>query len=137
MNSKSVINILVVDDNYIERFICRKLIESFKQFKIIFNEATNGIEAIQFIRSLCTSNEKLPDLILLDLDMPVLGGFGFIEAFRQMKIAQNKIQIAIVSSSDNPRDILQSAEMGIRHFSKPISREEMNELILTSLVKRI
>ena len=68
--------------------------------------------------------------------MPILDGFGFIEAFKKLIIPQkDKVEIAILSSSFNPSDINRAKELGIAHYiNKPISGTTIQSLI-TSLVK--
>jgi len=70
--------------------------------------ADNGKEAIQYFEQqilLPENEQKIPDLILLDLNMPFLDGWEFLEIFEQkFSIYHHKIKIALLSSSINPND---------------------------------
>ncbi len=72
-------DVLLVDDNESTNFFNKIVIE-----KNIFAEisiATNGLEALNHIKSLLKENKELPKFILLDINMPVMNGWEFLEAF--------------------------------------------------------
>jgi CheY-like chemotaxis protein len=130
--SKKELSVLVIDDDKIVRFIHRKVIESLTEFNVTYYEAINGFEAMRTLNSLLIYGRKMPDLILVDLNMPVLDGFGFIEAFQKLNLADIKrTEIVIVSSSENARDLKRSYELGINSFfQKPITKENIESMIL-------
>ncbi|TSE09172.1 response regulator [Aquimarina algiphila] len=90
----------------------------------------DGKEALDALTSLVTSNEKLPDIILLDLNMPVLDGWQFLEEFVKVHVPK-KILIYIVSSSVDPSDILKakSYEIVSNYIVKPITMEKLVSLV--------
>lgn len=126
--------ILLVDDDSVFHFIHTKLLQSLGLTEI--STANNGEEALELIDGHVTENRPLPNLIFVDLDMPILDGFGFIEAFKKLIIPhKEKVEIAILSSSFNPSDINRAKELGVAHYiNKPISGPTIQSLI-TSLVK--
>ena len=74
---------LLVDDSEIDVLINRRLIEiTFFARNIIITH--NGEEALQFLKTECTSAQHTPDWIFLDLHLPVMSGFEFIEAFKKL-----------------------------------------------------
>src|SRR6185369_3705445 len=96
--------ILLVDDDSVFHFIHTKILQNLGLTEI--STANNGEEALQFIDGHVSENRPLPNVIFVDLDMPILDGFGFIEAFKKLIIPQKeRVQIAILSSSFNPRDL--------------------------------
>lgn len=93
-------NVLVVDDDPVFKLIARKLFErSGDFFEVTFAE--NGLEAIELLRA--TIDEKLksiPDIILLDIEMPIMNGWGFMEEFVKLpEEATQDISVYTVSSS--------------------------------------
>ena len=125
--------ILLVDDDSVFHFIHTKILQSLGLTEI--STANNGEEALKVIDGHVSENRPLPNVIFVDLDMPILDGFGFIEAFKKLIIPQKeRVQIAILSSSFNPRDLSRAKELGVDHyFNKPISGNTIQAL-LTSLV---
>ena len=123
-------SILCVDDDAITLMLCKMVIK-----KALFtNEiitATNGEEALNYIKTLkeADSNgtlKKEPQLIFLDLNMPVMGGWEFLESFSCSEYSEyNHIKVIILSSTVDPNDLENSKKypMVIDFLSKPISKE--------------
>lgn len=92
---------------------------------------TNGEEALNYINKLKEANsdgtiKNVPQLIFLDLNMPVMGGWEFLEIFSSSEYAEyNHIKVIILSSTVDPDDLEKSKKfsMVIDFLSKPISRE--------------
>ena len=97
----------IIDDDKIYINLIKKIIEAKRLCDnlLIFN---NGKESIEYFEALlCNlSEDKIPDVIFLDLNMPVLDGWGFIERFTKIENKFKKlITLYIVSSSINPEDL--------------------------------
>ncbi len=117
----------VVDDDRIYVYGLTKMMHLHNICKnlLVFN---NGEEAIKYITPVINLNEELPDVILLDLNMPVLDGWGFLDEFIKLKpkITKN-ITIYILTSSIDPADIERA-----KHYTevsdfliKPIKLEDL------------
>lgn len=117
-------NILLVDDDNIFNFLNTKLLRQSGIADEI-HTALNGKEALDLLNNYYTGAFALPDVILLDLNMPVMDGFAFLEAFKKLSLPrQEKVRIIIVTSSDNPKDRARAKEMGITlYLTKPLSKE--------------
>jgi CheY-like chemotaxis protein len=124
------INIVVlVEDDPMQAFITTKmikmtgLVESIMVFK-------NGKEAYDKLRTIFLSSEKLPEIILLDLNMPVWDGWQFLEEFTKIPISSNVI-IYILTSSSDPAD-LQRAEtynLSKNYLVKPITKYQLKTVL--------
>ncbi|WP_114789457.1 response regulator [Niabella yanshanensis] len=93
-------NVLVVDDDPVFKLIARKLFErSGDFFEVTFAE--NGLEAIELLRAMIDEKLKsIPDIILLDIEMPIMNGWGFMEEFVKLpEEATQDISVYTVSSS--------------------------------------
>lgn len=119
-------NILLVDDDNIFNFLNTKLLESSGIASEI-HTAGNGQEALDLLNNYFSGTTSLPDVILLDLNMPVMDGFGFLEAFKKLNLPRKeKVSIIIVTSSEDPKDMARAKRMGITNYlTKPVSREAL------------
>lgn len=117
-------NILLVDDDNIFNFLNTKLLRQAGIADEI-HAALNGKEAIDLLNNYYMGSRALPDVILLDLNMPVMDGFSFLEAFKKLNLPRkNNVSIIIVTSSDNPKDMAKAKQLGITQFlTKPLSKE--------------
>jgi CheY-like chemotaxis protein len=95
----------LVDDDDTYKFIAQRTIESTGVIREI-RTFSNGREAIDALQKALRTGEPWPDLIFLDISMPVLDGWGFLEDYELMERQKDKkINIFIVSSSINPVDV--------------------------------
>lgn len=120
---------MLVDDDQIFNFINRKTLEGMNAVNDI-HTALNGQQALDLINGYFTGTRSLPEIILLDLNMPLMDGFQFLEAFNKLNLEGiNRIKIIIVTSSDNPKDIQRAKSLGIEHYlTKPVSEEDLKEI---------
>lgn len=119
-------NVLLVDDDKIFNYLNTKVIQQIG----IANEihtALNGRDAITLINEYFQGSRATPDIILLDLNMPIMDGFGFIDAFRRLAIPGiENVKIIIVTSSHDPRDVAKARELGIRNYlTKPVTEQDL------------
>ncbi len=104
-------SILVVDDSYTDRYLLKRVIQKTDVDTEIF-EAGNGQEALDFFSDYKgakkTHGEKFPPVIIfLDINMPVLDGFGFLEEFAELRKTRPEYEFSVLmlySSSDNEND---------------------------------
>ena len=121
-------DVLLVDDDEIYNFINKKTLEGIDAIKDI-HTALNGQQALDLINEYYMGTRSLPEVIFLDLNMPLMDGFQFLEVFKKLNIPGiKKVKIAIVTSSNNPSDIQRAKSLGIEHYLiKPVSQEDMKE----------
>ncbi len=134
---KKGLNIYLVDDDRIYQFTARKTIESIEAINNI-SVFSNGEDAINFLQQHSTATDELPDIIFLDINMPVMDGWEFLEAFNNVRQTLSKpATIFMVSSSVDESDIRRSKEFSFvsRYINKPISREKFEELLQPFLTR--
>ncbi|MFT6731306.1 MAG: CheY-like chemotaxis protein [Glaciecola sp.] len=127
--------ILCVDDDPITLMLCEKVIvKTFFSNEII--TAQNGEKAIHYfdeIKKLVPEvpPHKLPQLIFLDLNMPVMGGWEFLECFSSSEYSDfNNIKVVILSSTIDPEDFEKAKKypMVIDFLSKPLTGLMLEQL---------
>ena len=123
------INLLVIDDDDINIFIIKKIVEK-TGFDIDMVSKNNGQQAIDYLKQTISSNLPLPQLILIDINMPVMNGWEFIEAYQNLGVS-TPVDLYILSSSVYENDIEKTKSYtSVRGFiSKPLSMERLTELI--------
>jgi CheY-like chemotaxis protein len=122
-------NVLLVDDNNIDNFIHERVVSSLGLVKEV-QTAFNGEQALKVFNQHQVTT-TVPDIILLDLNMPVMDGFGFIEAFQELKFPEKEnVLIIVLTSSSSASDITRVKGMGIKHYlTKPLTHERIQSIL--------
>ena len=119
----------IVDDDPIFVFGIKKLMEytGFSEKLLVY---TNGKEALDSLSAMIENNENLPDLILLDIDMPVMDGWEFLDMFKNLT-PKTKIVIYIITSSIAREDIERAKRISIvsNYVVKPITPKDLNTIL--------
>lgn len=91
----------------------------------------NGQFALDKLKQNCIENKNLPDAILLDLNMPVMDGWQFLDEFVLLPI-KKEISIFIITSSIDPFDIEMAKKYSVvkDYIMKPITAEKLNVLCI-------
>jgi CheY-like chemotaxis protein len=126
-------NLFVVDDDKVHHFIIKKLLEKNNiQVNPFFFE--NGQDALSDLKAKINQSENLPDLILLDINMPVLDGWQFLEEFNEIKKnILKEITIYVVSSSEdyfNADKLEQFKSVIASYYVKPMTNEVIKKIFL-------
>jgi CheY-like chemotaxis protein len=125
-------NILVVDDDTIANFLIERIVQSTGMAKNI-SKALNGREALAIFENHIYNASPLPEIVLLDLNMPIMNGFEFLKAYGELEFKdKEQILIILVTSSNNPSDIEKAKQFGIKYYlTKPISAETIRGILTT------
>ena len=118
----------IIDDDDIFIYGLKRMMQvaNFCDSIMIYRD---GQEALDSLKAIIKNKEKLPDVILLDLNMPILDGWQFLDEFVQINLDQ-KITIYVVSSSVDPADVLKAQEYSVvsNYIVKPVSMEVLQEI---------
>jgi len=126
--------VMLIDDSEIDNFINQKMMQGHAFCERIYVH-TNSKSALEFIKSLKTTGlelqELLPQIIFLDINMPIMDGFQFIDEFEKIgKEVTSNCKIIMLTSSINPADIEKSKQNPSihRYINKPLTREVLESL---------
>lgn len=117
---------MLVDDDSTFQFLGQKLLGRVGVRKEEVHTASNGQQAIDLV-----SGQQLPDVILLDLNMPIMDGFGFLKAFKELEVPRRQdVRIFVVSSSDSPFDRKRAEELGATgYLIKPLREDALKKAL--------
>ncbi len=116
-------SVMLVDDNEIDNIINEKIIEanSFADRILVFQ---TGQEALEFLEANQNDEKNLPEIVFLDINMPIMDGFQFLEDFEKFsEIVLDKCKIIMLSSSISPKDIDRAASSKYvkKYLNKPLN----------------
>ena len=117
---------LLIDDNYIDNFVTRRILEggNFAEEVIVSQSAADAIDSLR-------AGSVKPDVIFLDIRMPVMGGFEFLQEYDKLEIEGKKaIKIFMLSSSLDPTDLKKSTNNKYitQFIHKPLTQKTLDEI---------
>ena len=120
--------ILVIEDEKITRDIIIRTINSAVKDSICL-EAGNGKVALKELTKIRSMYAKDPDLIICDLEMPIMDGWGFLEEMRKGNYCP-KVKVAILSSSarSSDKEKAENYDCVIEYIEKPLTQEKVETI---------
>jgi CheY-like chemotaxis protein len=123
--------ICIIDDDNIYQYTTTRTIQTHKLAKkiLVFSD---GEEALHFLIDNISNSENLPDIIFLDINMPIMDGWQFLEEYVMIKPKiGKKITIYMISSSVDPVDVERAKKISeiSDYIVKPIDPEMLIEII--------
>jgi CheY-like chemotaxis protein len=126
--------VLVIDDDTASRYLARAILEDMAIAKEVI-PMPDAKEGLRFIEQYCinvhAALSHCPDLILLDITMPVMNGFEFLDALQE--VGQHNILqavIVVLTSSSNPKDQQKMLSYGVKgYITKPLTEQDIIDLV--------
>ena len=128
---KKINLICIIEDDSTHLFVIKKRIEMSGMVENII-PFRNGKEPFDGLKNLVLSNQMLPEVILLDINMPIWDGWQFLDEFTKLQFA-NDIIIYILPTSNDKEDKKTAAEYNLKNnfLTKPITANEVKVLLNT------
>lgn len=121
--------VLIVDDDPVSSYINKRLIEKLKiSDKIII--ARNGLDALKKLADFDPNDNTCPEMIILDMEMPVIDGMEFIESFKHLYF-ENKSNVKIIVNSasinEHYKELLLDSNI-VGYFLKPLNEKIISKI---------
>lgn len=122
-------SILLIDDDEVTNFLNQELMSDLQLAQQV-ETLTDARQALELVEDRCSQGQG-PDLILLDLKMPVFSGFDFLSSFQKLPSSMvQHIKIIVLTTSNNPKDIQRLQDLGIENvLNKPLTKEKILNLV--------
>ncbi|MGB3144039.1 MAG: response regulator [Maribacter sp.] len=130
MNEKLVV--WIIDDDVVSKYVMKRNLKELNTLNVL--EFPNSEEPLKILNALHEHSQALPDLIFLDVNMPIIDGFQFLEEYNTIKHSVNKnIHIYMLSSSLNPEDRVRAKSFStvLDYHVKPINLDLIQKMIET------
>ena len=123
------IDILLVEDNPGDILLTKRALSGSKLYNTL-NIANDGVDALEFLESIEQDPEReLPDLILLDLNMPRMDGREFLENLKSQP-RWRRIPVVVLTTSDADKDIVKSYDLQAScYITKPVGLDQFSEVV--------
>lgn len=122
--------VMLVDDNDTDNFISKRIIE-ITQFANQVIVKNSGKSALEYLEENKDNPQAIPDIIFLDINMPIVDGFVFLYEYEKFDNSiKDKCRVIILSSSDNKRDIdkIVNNDFVIKFITKPLTEKTLAEI---------
>ncbi len=134
---RKVNNIVLIDDNKIDGFVNQKII-SLVNNNVITKLFYSSVSALEYFNTTTKDTKTHPllltDLILLDINMPVMNGFEFLNELSKIKsFLRNPFDVYFLSSSNNEEDITEALNIKFcsGYLIKPLTKEKILDLLVS------
>jgi len=122
--------VLIIDDNQVTCMILTEILEKFQVHVTCFNEAESALE---YLQKESGNMDLLPEIILLDINLPAMDGWDFLNEFITLHTQLvKKITVYMISSSISEHDMNKAQEYSVvkGYLVKPIAEEEIRKIVL-------
>jgi CheY-like chemotaxis protein len=122
--------VMLIDDNDIDNLINSRIITAHN-FASFVDVRTTTESALEHLRTLAADSPHIPTVIFLDLNMPIMDGFAFLEEFEKMAAhIRSGCKVVVLSSSISPDDINKASTNAyvIKYINKPLNESYLDAI---------
>ena len=121
--------VLVIDDNEIDRYICDRISKTFRLSEVVVG-VESATEGLDYLFSLEKTPDELPELIFLDINMPGMNGFEFLEAYKGLPEVIKKTCIIVMLTSSNVDQTRINGNAYVKgYLNKPLTQGKIDDIL--------
>ncbi|MCD9020125.1 response regulator [Parachryseolinea silvisoli] len=121
--------IMLIDDNPDDNFFHQRVIKKADAAEVVIAE-NSGMGALEYLKLKKDHPQEHPDLIFLDINMPGMNGWEFLEEYEKLdKDLQSRVIIVMLTTSENPDDRMKAMNIVPEFRTKPLTKEMLEEII--------
>lgn len=126
--------ILLIDDNHALKFLTRMLLRD-ENHEGVIDDVSNGLAALEYLGIA----ENIPDVILLDMNMPKMNGYEFLLEYKKRGLHNNNktnIYMLTTSTLDEDRKMIMDTGIVLDYFEKPLTEKHIRKIYEDLLVAK-
>ena len=128
MNEKNEFKVLLVEDNSDHALLAKLTLDKVRQISAI-DHVIDGKQALDYLFGSKTSATALPDLTILDLNLPMVDGFEVLKEIRQNRKLKD-LPVVVLTTSRSESDVKKAIKLGIiEYFVKPLNKNRLAEIL--------
>ncbi len=122
---------MLVDDNHSDNFFHEREIKKQNPAMLVISK-NSAKEGLEYLKSTVATDNTLPELIFLDINMPGMNGWEFLQEYHKLeKDIQSKVIVVMLTTSDNPDDEAKAKNWDFisDYITKPLTKEILEDII--------
>lgn len=121
-------SVFLIDDDEVNNYINQRLLKKLQLAESVIVKKS-GLDALSHLKA----SSELPELVFLDINMPVMDGFEFYARYKEILTSSGKrSEVVMLSGSEKPDDHIRARREGIKYFiMKPLKKDEVRSLVET------
>jgi two-component SAPR family response regulator len=127
-DNKCIQHVILIDDDETSNYVAETTLKSHGLTDKI-SIFDNAQDALTFIKELKESGEKMPDMIFLDIKMPLMNGFQFLDQCNSFCDIEKETKVIVLSSSSYSQDKEKALNRGLEYITKPLQMDKLDKVI--------
>lgn len=120
--------VMIIDDSEMDTFLNKMILETMDYSEKIITYTNPRLALNYFEKLIKESKSDIPEVVFLDINMPFMSGFDFLEEFKKFpKEVTGEVKFYVISSSEDPEDIekIRGYDNIIKYLYKPLNKEDI------------
>lgn len=120
--------VMIIDDSEMDNFLNKMILETINYAEMIITYTNPSLALKYFEETALDPQKRIPEIVFLDINMPIMNGFAFLEEFKKVpEKVKKQVKFYVISSSDDPEDLdkIKGHDNIIKYLYKPLDKREI------------